>query len=123
MHLRTRTLLGLGLLTLIVGFAGLYYAMLLRIESRAAADYEHLRTTGTFPAWTLGREPGAMTDGGTLFHDATGYRLLLVHRVQDPESGECLVGPQLVFTCRRWFPILHRRLEDRHECEVARCRE
>jgi hypothetical protein len=116
------TLLGVSLV--VAGLGAMYVTAFRKIRDSAYADYDHLLETGSFPRWTEGESPVAVTDGGSIFFEATGYRIWQMKQFDGPFDGECqryIVGPRLEFTCQRWFPLHQGELRDRESLRIVDC--
>jgi hypothetical protein len=99
---------------------GLYIGAFLTIRHRGMADYQ-CRLHGERPQHAQSWE--AVTDGGSICHPGWGYDIWKMHRfavVGVPgQRSQYIKGPRLVFTCRRWFPVLERWLVDQESLHTS----
>lgn len=111
-------LAGITIFILLISF---HVISFVRIRSQANKDYELVRSGKSLNR--AGMEHLALTDGGTIGWEGSGYRVFRLRRVGDyadsGEDQEVLVGAQLEFTCRWRFPILKRWLKDREDSRIV----
>ena len=103
------------LLAVLVAF---YVGTLFYIRARAYSDYDTLRA-GSWPDWARRSEPIGLAVGGSTLRDGFGYMLVRVRRTLDPGGlgtpATYEAGTELKFTCRGYFPVLHRLLQDKRD--------
>ena len=108
--------------TILLCLLALYLGAFLLIRHRANFDYE-LALKGERPRYTENK-PLSVRDGGSLVYLGWGYHVYRLNRLKEPfaldrRDQEYIVGTQLLFTCRRFFPLLESSLEDREDTTVV----
>lgn len=112
----------LASITILVLLTGFHVISFVVIRSQANKDYEQVRSGESLNR--AGMEHLALTDGGTIGWEVSGYRVLRLMRVgnraESAEDQEILVGAQLEFTCRKRFPFMQRWLKDREDSKTVK---
>ena len=92
--------------------AATYAGSFAYIRYAGLTDYARIRA-GLLPEHAS-RRALHLTDGGSTLYDGFGYNVLRLNR-RGPPGTPREVGSSIEFTCRAYFPLIHRALVDRTE--------